>query len=43
LKEVQGSIGWEIRIGPEVNETPFPTGEELGILRTELDPKGLYR
>jgi glutaconate CoA-transferase subunit B len=43
LKEVQGSIGWEIRIGSEVNETPFPTVEELGILRTELDPKGLYR
>ena len=42
LKEVQASIGWEIRIGPEVNETPVPTGEELSILRLELDPKGLY-
>jgi glutaconate CoA-transferase subunit B len=43
LKEVHASIGWEIRIGPEVNETPVPTGEELSILRLELDPKGLYR
>jgi|SRR5687768_3756741 len=43
LEDVRDSIGWEIRTGPDVIETPMPTDDELELLRTELDPKGLYR
>lgn len=43
LQEVQESIGWEVRVAPSVAETPIPTGEELHLLRTQLDPRGLYR
>ncbi len=43
LQDIQSSIGWEIRVGSVVNETVVPTSDELHLLRTELDPHGLYR
>ena len=41
--EVQEEVGWELRMAPDLGETPAPTEEELRLLREELDPQGLYR
>ncbi|HKP51879.1 MAG TPA: CoA-transferase [Chloroflexia bacterium] len=43
LDDVQASISWEGRVAPSVTDTPTPTTEELHLLRTVLDPRGLYR
>ncbi len=43
LQEIQDAIDWEVRVAPLLEETPPPTGEELHLLRTELDPRGMYR
>jgi len=42
LEQVRASIGWEVRIAEGVTATPSPTGEELRLLREELDPEGVY-
>jgi glutaconate CoA-transferase subunit B len=42
LDEVKSTIGWEIRTPTNVPETPSPTGEELRLIREELDPTGAY-
>ena len=42
LDEVKSTIGWEIRTPANVPETPSPTGEELRLIREELDPTGAY-
>ena len=41
-EELRDNIGWEVRRAPELGETEAPTGEELRLLREELDPQGLY-
>ena len=41
-EHVRDAVGWDLREGPAVAETPPPTAEELRLLREELDPKGLY-
>ena len=43
LAEVQGEVGWELTVAPDLRETEPPTEEELRLLREELDPQGLYR
>jgi glutaconate CoA-transferase subunit B len=43
LAEVQEAVAWELKVAPELAETESPTGEELRLLREELDPEGLYR
>jgi glutaconate CoA-transferase subunit B len=42
LEQVRASIGWEVRVAEGVTATPSPTGEELRLLREELDPEGVY-
>jgi glutaconate CoA-transferase subunit B len=42
LAEVQEEVSWEMKQSPQLRETKPPTGEELRILREELDPKKLY-
>lgn len=42
LEDVRAATGWEIRVAPELAETPAPTGEELRLIREELDPGGAY-
>jgi glutaconate CoA-transferase subunit B len=42
LEAVRESIGWPIRLAPEVAETPAPSDEELRLIRKELDPEGAY-
>ncbi len=43
LAEVQAEVGWDLRIDSDLGETETPTGEELRLLREDLDPQGLYR
>lgn len=43
LDEVRESVGWDLRVAADVQETPAPTGDELRIVREQLDPAGLYR
>lgn len=43
LEDVRGSVSWEVRVAHLVSDTPVPTNEELHLLRTQLDPRGLYR
>jgi glutaconate CoA-transferase, subunit B len=43
LDEVRGAIGWEVRLAETIATTPAPTGEELRLIRVDLDPQGMYR
>ena len=42
LEQVRETIGWEPRIAADLGTTPAPTGNELRIIREELDPAGTY-
>jgi glutaconate CoA-transferase subunit B len=42
LDRVRETLGWEPRVASELATTPPPTGEELRLLRHDLDPKRLY-
>jgi glutaconate CoA-transferase subunit B len=39
---VRDTIGWDIKLAPDVARTPPPTAEELRLVREELDPEGVY-
>ena len=41
LEQVLENTGWPLRLSPELDETPTPTGEELEILR-RFDPDGFW-
>lgn len=43
LDDVRAEMGWEVRLAPQVGVTPAPTGEEMHLVRVELDPAGIYR
>ena len=42
LDDVRAAMGWEPRVGDDLGETPAPSGEELRLIREELDPAGVY-
>jgi glutaconate CoA-transferase subunit B len=42
LAEVCQEVGWELKVAPDLVETKPPTAEELGLLRKDLDPQGVY-
>ena len=42
LDDVRASVGWEPRISDTLAMTPPPTGDELRLIREELDPEGAY-
>jgi glutaconate CoA-transferase subunit B len=42
LDDVRANMAWEPRVAPDLGETPAPTGEELRLLREELDPGRIY-
>jgi glutaconate CoA-transferase, subunit B len=42
LDDVRASMGWEVRVADDVGETPPPSGDELRLIREELDPGGVY-
>jgi glutaconate CoA-transferase subunit B len=39
---VQEATGWDLQFADEVGETPTPDGDELRLVREELDPDGVY-
>ncbi|HEX6208629.1 MAG TPA: CoA-transferase [Actinomycetota bacterium] len=41
LDRVRAETGWELRVSEDLSETPPPTGEELRLIREELDPEGV--
>ncbi len=42
IEAVRETIGWDIKVAPELATTPSPTAEELRLVRDELDPGGVY-
>jgi glutaconate CoA-transferase subunit B len=42
VDDVRENTGWEMKISDGLGETPPPTGEELRLIREELDPEGVY-
>ncbi|MDH4111940.1 MAG: CoA-transferase subunit beta [Actinomycetota bacterium] len=42
LDDVRDNMGWEPRIASDLDETRPPSEEELGLIREELDPGGVY-
>jgi glutaconate CoA-transferase subunit B len=42
LDDVRAGMGWEPAVVEGLGETPAPTGEELRLIRQELDPAGVY-
>jgi glutaconate CoA-transferase subunit B len=42
LEDVKGNMGWEPRVSDHLGETPPPTGDELRLIREELDPGGVH-
>jgi glutaconate CoA-transferase subunit B len=42
MEQVRASTGWEMRRSDDLGETPPPTDDELRLIRTELDPQGVY-
>jgi glutaconate CoA-transferase subunit B len=42
VEAVRETIGWEVAVSPDLTETPAPSGQELRLIREELDPGGVY-
>ena len=42
VQDARDNAGWNLRVSPEVQQTPAPSGEELRLIREELDPEGAY-
>jgi glutaconate CoA-transferase, subunit B len=42
LEDVRAATGWEPRVSDDLGQTAAPSGEELRIIREELDPGGVY-
>ncbi|OGS48571.1 MAG: hypothetical protein A3K68_05465 [Euryarchaeota archaeon RBG_16_68_13] len=42
VDEIRANVSWEIRVPPRVRTTKAPTKRELRILRTKLDPEGIF-
>jgi glutaconate CoA-transferase subunit B len=41
VENVRAQTGWDLRVAPDVAETPTPTANELAIVR-ECDPQGFW-
>jgi glutaconate CoA-transferase subunit B len=42
VEQVLANTGWPLKVAAQLNTTIPPSSEELQILRTELDPGGIY-
>jgi glutaconate CoA-transferase subunit B len=42
VDQVKQNTGWDLKVSQEVTETEPPTVEEVGILRKDLDPQGIF-
>jgi glutaconate CoA-transferase subunit B len=43
VQTIQEEIGWQVRVSDDLKEMEPPRATELGIIREQLDPQGLYR
>jgi len=43
LDEVRAEVAWPLPVAEESAETPAPSVDELDLMRSQLDPQGLYR
>jgi glutaconate CoA-transferase subunit B len=42
VEQARLNTGWDLKVASDLRVTDQPTGEELRILREELDPQGIY-
>jgi glutaconate CoA-transferase, subunit B len=42
VDQVKDNTGWDMKIGPGLDETPSPSEDELHLIREQLDPEGIY-
>jgi glutaconate CoA-transferase subunit B len=42
VDDVRAATGWDLRVAGDLATSPEPTGEELRLIREELDPHGAY-
>jgi glutaconate CoA-transferase, subunit B len=42
IDQIRANTSWVIEIGPELEETPAPSDDELNLIRERLDPDGIY-
>jgi len=42
VDDVRANMGWDPMVAADLSETPPPSGEELRLIREELDPAGVY-
>jgi glutaconate CoA-transferase, subunit B len=42
VDDVRAATGWDVRVADDLVTTPDPTGEELRLIRAELDPERIY-
>jgi glutaconate CoA-transferase subunit B len=42
VDDVRAATGWDLRVADDLRTTADPTGEELHLIREELDPHGAY-
>jgi glutaconate CoA-transferase subunit B len=42
MEDARSNTAWDLRIADDIAETPPPTGEELRLIREELDPAGAH-
>jgi glutaconate CoA-transferase, subunit B len=43
VDSIQADIPWALHVSDQLREMTPPTEDELSLIRTELDPEGLYR
>ncbi len=41
-ESIQKDVGWQLRISPDLKEMDPPTVEDLHLIRSQLDPRGIY-
>jgi glutaconate CoA-transferase, subunit B len=43
IEDVRAEVAWSVAVAEDVTVTPAPTVDELHLMRSQLDPQGLYR
>jgi glutaconate CoA-transferase, subunit B len=42
LQTIRENIGWGVKVTQDLTETPPPSAEEIRIIRSDLDPQGIF-
>ncbi|MFN8464588.1 MAG: CoA-transferase [Caldilineaceae bacterium] len=43
IENIRAEVAWSVAVADEVPVTPAPSVDELHLMRSQLDPQGLYR